>query len=83
MTDKPSLYQALAAGLVDKYGWDRATFIATAVRGYVYGQPNPGPYRNEAEAIYKRLGWEQAALLAAWFRNLNNRPDNVRPLIPR
>ncbi|MFG2311170.1 hypothetical protein ACGFS9_21245 [Streptomyces sp. NPDC048566] len=76
MCEDPHLYQALATALVDKYGWDRAALLATAVRGYVYGQPNPGPYRDDAEAIYKRLGWEQAALLACWFRNANNRPTD-------
>ncbi|MGW2895853.1 hypothetical protein ACWDAO_14830 [Streptomyces sp. NPDC001212] len=74
MNEQPSPYQALAAALVDQYGWDRATQIATAVRGYVYDSPNPGPYRDEAEAIYKRLGWEQAALLACWFRDARHWP---------
>ncbi|NJP72165.1 hypothetical protein [Streptomyces sp. C1-2] len=76
MADEPTLYRELATALVDEHGWDRATFIATAVRGYVYGQPSPSPYREAAEAIYKRLGWEQAALLTSWFRNLANRPPD-------
>lgn len=74
MTDVPNLYRSLAAALVDERGWDRAALLATAVRGYVYGSPNPGSYRDEAEGIYKRLGWEEAALLAAWFRDHRNRP---------
>ncbi|WP_381562904.1 hypothetical protein [Streptomyces eurythermus] len=74
MTETPDLYRSVAAALVDEFGWDRATFVATAVRGYVYGQPNPGPYREGAEKLYGQLGWQQAALLAAWFRDLRNWP---------
>lgn len=75
MADEPDSFRAVAALLVEHHGWDRATFIATAVRGYVYSQPNPGPYRDDAESIYNRLGWEQAALLAAWFRDSRNWPQ--------
>ncbi|MEU5112015.1 hypothetical protein AB0G64_10980 [Streptomyces longwoodensis] len=48
------------------------------MRGYVYGQPNPGPYREDAEALFTRLGWEQAALLASWFRDSRNWPKERR-----
>lgn len=78
VTQEPDLYQTLADTLIEERGWDHAVFLVTAVRGYVYGSPNPGPYRDEAEAIYKRLGWEQSALLASWFRDARNRPD-TRP----
>ncbi|MEW2272183.1 hypothetical protein [Streptomyces griseofuscus] len=74
MKGSAGLYQALAAVLIEEHGWGRAVLIATAVRGYVYGQPNPGPHRDEAEKLYARLGWEQAALLAAWFRDARNWP---------
>ncbi|WP_328449902.1 hypothetical protein OG780_19425 [Streptomyces sp. NBC_00386] len=50
--------------------------IATAVRGFVYDRPDPGPYRDDAQQIYNRLGWEQAALLAAWFRDSRNWPQS-------
>jgi hypothetical protein len=79
VTEKPDLFRAVASALVEEHGWDRATLIATAVRGYVYGRPDPGPYRDEAEAVYKRLGWEQAALLASWFRDSRNWPQR-RPI---
>lgn len=74
MADEPDLFRAVAAHLVEQHGWDRAVQIATAVRGYVYSQPNPGPHRDDAESIYNRLGWEQSALLAAWFRDSRNWP---------
>ncbi|MFF7521284.1 hypothetical protein [Streptomyces pseudovenezuelae] len=74
MTEAPKLYRTLAAALVEERGWDRASLLATAVRGYVYDSPNPGPYREDAQQIYDRLGWEQAALLAAWFRDSRNWP---------
>ncbi|MFF7754372.1 hypothetical protein ACFZCP_35235 [Streptomyces sp. NPDC007971] len=74
MTEEPDLFRAVAAALIKQHGWDRAIFVATAVRGYVYGQPNPGPHRDEAEKLYGQLGWEQSALLAAWFRDSRNWP---------
>ncbi|MEU9264585.1 hypothetical protein AB0E04_03900 [Streptomyces sp. NPDC048251] len=76
MTQNADLYRTLAAALVDEYGWDRANLIATALRGFVYGRPDPGPYRETAEPLYRRLGWEQAALLTAWFRDSRNWPNN-------
>lgn len=72
-------FRRIAAALVGEHGWNRATLIATAVRGYVYDRPNPGPYREDAEAIYRRLGWEQAALLACWFRDSRNWPSTNKP----
>jgi hypothetical protein len=72
--DAPDSYRRLAKALIVEHGWDHATFVATAVRSFVYGHSTPGPYRDQAEAIYERLGWEQAALLASWFRDANNRP---------
>lgn len=78
MTQESDLYQAVATALVEERGWDRATHIATAVRGFVYDRPDPGPHREDAEAIYKRLGWEQSALLAAWFRDSRNWPTKRR-----
>ncbi|MFD5227421.1 hypothetical protein ACFWJ5_02540 [Streptomyces qaidamensis] len=71
-------FRRIAAALVEQHGWDRAVLIATAVRGYVYDRPEPGPYRDDAEKIYDRLGWEQAALLASWFRDSRNWPKPTR-----
>jgi hypothetical protein len=79
VTEAPKLYRTLASALVEERGWDRASLLATAVRGYVYDSPNPGPYREDAQQIYNRLGWEQAALLAAWFRDSRNWPAKPPP----
>ncbi|MFD9651731.1 hypothetical protein [Streptomyces mirabilis] len=81
MTEERDLFRAVASLLIEQHGWDRAVQIATAVRGHVYSQPNAGPYRDDAEGIYNRLGWEQAALLAAWFRDSRNWPKK-RPSGP-
>lgn len=70
----PALFRDVAEVLVEEHGWDRAALIATAVRGFVYDRPDPGPYRDDAQKIYDRLGWEQAALLASWFRDSRNWP---------
>lgn len=78
MTDAPAEYREAASALVEEHGWDRATLIATALRGYVYNRPEPGPYRETAEPLYRQLGWEQAALLTAWFRDSRNWP-RTRP----
>jgi hypothetical protein len=78
VTEPPSLYRSVAEVLVEEHGWDRAVQIATAVRGYVYDRPDPGPSRDDAEKIYDRLGWEQAALLASWFRDSRNWPHRAR-----
>ncbi|MER6557237.1 hypothetical protein ABT300_05630 [Streptomyces sp. NPDC001027] len=78
MTETSTTYREVAAALVEEHGWDRATLIATAVRGYVYNRPDPGPYRETAEPLYRRLGWEQAALLASWFRDSRNWPGPKR-----
>ncbi|MEU6373937.1 hypothetical protein [Streptomyces sp. NPDC046909] len=72
--DDSECYRDVAEALIAEHGWERATFVATAVRGFVYGLPAPSPYRDTAEAIYERLGWEQAALLASWFRDARSRP---------
>ncbi|MFK0125553.1 hypothetical protein ACIQSP_19835 [Streptomyces nigra] len=75
--DAPDSYRRVAEALVEELGWDRATFVATAVRGFIYGSPSAGPYRDQAADIYERLGWEQAALLAAWFRDTRSRPGRL------
>ncbi|WP_432020517.1 hypothetical protein [Streptomyces sp. 1222.5] len=74
MTEAPAMYLALVDALIQELGWDRAVLVATAVRGYVYGRPDPGPYRDDAEKLYGQLGWEQSALLASWFRDSRNWP---------
>lgn len=65
----------LARGLVDQLGWTRALDVATALRSYVYGQPGGSELHKDVEPLYRRLGWEQSALVACWFRDACNRPD--------
>jgi hypothetical protein len=79
VADERASFKAVAGALIEQHGWQRAVLIATAVRGYVYDQPAPGPYREDAQQIYDRLGWEQAALLAAWFRDSRNWPAKPAP----
>lgn len=78
MSDEPELFRYLADMLIEEHGWGRAVLVATAVRGYVYGRPDPGPYRDQAEKIYGQLGWQQSALLASWFRDSRNWPKGQR-----
>lgn len=76
--DDAYTYESFAAGLVDQLGWTRALDVATALRSYVYGQPGGSDLHKAVEPLYRRLGWQQAALVACWFRDARNRPD-TRP----
>lgn len=71
-------YESLARDLVDGLGWTAAVDLAAALRGHVYGWPGDHPHHQDIKPLYDRLGWEQAALLACWFRNARNRPG-IRP----
>lgn len=71
-------YESLARDLVARLGWTAALDVATALRGYVYGQAGRSELHAAVRPIYEALGWEQAALLAAWFRDANNRPTAGR-----
>lgn len=72
-------YADFAADLVDQLGWTRALDVATALRSYVYGQPGSSDLHTAVRPLYNALGWQQAALVACWFRDANNRPDTFRP----
>lgn len=73
-------YADLARDLAGQLTWRGALDVATALRSYVYGQPGGSELHKAVEPLYRRLGWEQAALVAAWFRDANNRPtDRRRP----
>ncbi|MDX3279095.1 hypothetical protein [Streptomyces scabiei] len=76
--DDEYAYADFAADLADQLGWTRALDVATALRSYVYGQPGGSELHQAVEPLYRRLGWEQAALLTAWFRDANNRPTDRR-----
>ncbi|MEU3546278.1 hypothetical protein [Streptomyces longwoodensis] len=67
-------YASLARDMVDALGWTTAADVATALRAHVYGSPGGHTLHAAVRPLYGRLGWEQAALLAAWFRNTANRP---------
>ncbi|MFF7763119.1 hypothetical protein [Streptomyces griseorubiginosus] len=71
-------YADFARDLAQQLAWHGAVDIATALRSYVYGQPGGSDLHETVKPLYRRLGWEQAALVAAWFRNLDNRPQ-ARP----
>lgn len=67
-------YESLARDLVARLGWTAALDVATALRSYVYSQPGSSDLHKAVEPLYRRLGWEQAALVACWFRDARNRP---------
>jgi hypothetical protein len=71
-------YADFAADLVDQLGRTRALDVATALRSYVYGQPGSSDLHKAIEPLYRRLGWQQSALVACWFRDARNRPG-ARP----
>lgn len=69
-------YKSLAADLAQGLGWTDALDVATALRGHVYGWPGTHALHQAVKPLYDRLGWEQSALLAAWFRDARNRPGS-------
>lgn len=71
-------YADLARDLVDTLGWTGALDVATALRGHVYGWPGDHALHAAVKPLFDRLGWEQSALLACWFRDARNRPKDRR-----
>lgn len=67
-------YANLARDLVDGLGWTAALDVATALRGHVYGWPGEHSLHQDVRPLYDRLGWQQSALVACWFRDARNRP---------
>ena len=65
----------LSRDLALQLTWHGAVDVATALRSHVYGQPGHSELHEAVKPLYARLGWEQSALVAAWFRNLDNRPQ--------
>ncbi|MER7574906.1 hypothetical protein [Streptomyces sp. NPDC126514] len=74
-------YEDLARDMVDGLGWTAALDIATALRGHVYGWSGGHCLHQDVKPLYDRLGWEQAALLTAWFRDSRN-PSTDRRRTP-
>ncbi|MFJ3229767.1 hypothetical protein [Streptomyces sp. NPDC086787] len=71
----PYCYADFARDLAQQLTWLGALDVATALRSFVYGQPGGSDLHKAVEPLYRRLGWEQAALVACWFRDARNRPD--------
>lgn len=71
-------YESLARDMVSRLGWTGAVNVATALRSYVYGQPGGSDLHKAVAPLYRRLGWQQSALVSCWFRDARNRPD-TRP----
>jgi hypothetical protein len=72
-------YADFARDLAGQLTWPGALDVATALRSFVYGQPGGSDLHKAVEPLYRRLGWEQSALVASWFRDANNRPGRRRP----
>ena len=65
-------FESLAVAMVLKVGWGPAAQIADALKRHVRGWwIEPGPASTVAP-LFDLLGWEQAALLHAWFEHLEN-----------
>lgn len=77
--DDEYTYANLARDLVDGLGWTAAVELAAALRGHVYGQPGGHPLHQDVKPLYDRLGWQQSALVAAWFRDSRNWPSSNPP----
>lgn len=73
-TETAYTYRDFAQDLTRQLTWTGAVDIATALRAHVYGWSGGHPLHQDIKPLYDRLGWEQAALIACWFRNLDNRP---------
>lgn len=68
-------YEHFARDLVQRLSWTGAVDVATALRSHVYGSPGRSELQTDVRPIYDRLGWDQAALLASWFRDSRNWPQ--------
>lgn len=71
-------YESLALDLVDQLGWTRAVDVATGLRAHVYGWPGRSELHTAVRPIYQALGWEQSALVCAWFRDARNWPGTKK-----
>lgn len=75
-------YESLARDMVGALGWTAAVDLAAAVRSHVYSGSGGHSLHRDVKPLYEALGWEQAALLAAWFRDARNWPGTRRPRTP-
>lgn len=72
-------YVHFAQDLVQQLSWTGAVDVATALRGHVYGSPGRSELHTDVRPLYDQLGWEQSALVAAWFRDARDRPRKRKP----
>ena len=72
-------YADFARDLARQLTWHGAMDVATALRSHVYGQPGGSDLHKAVEPLYRRLGWEQSALVSCWFRDARNRPGRGAP----
>lgn len=68
-------YAEFARDLAAQLTWPGALDVATALRSFVYGQPGGSDLQRVVEPLYRRLGWQQSALVACWFRDSRNWPS--------
>ncbi|MFI2202654.1 hypothetical protein ACH47Z_18115 [Streptomyces sp. NPDC020192] len=71
-------YADFARDLVGQLTWTGAVDVATALRSFVYGQPGGSELHKAVEPLYRRLGWQQSALVVCWFRDCRNWPQRRR-----
>ena len=67
--DAVDLYESLSCDLCHRWGWEPAAALADKIRLAAEGL---GAGSADGERLYGLLGWQQAALLAAWFKDLRN-----------
>lgn len=65
-------FESLAVAMVLKLGWGPAAEIADALEGHVRSWWVEPHLAATTTPLYELLGWEQSALLRAWFSNLEN-----------
>lgn len=66
-------FECLAVAMILELGWCAAAKTAEALEPYIrgWGYKEEG-LQADVAPLYNLLGWEQSALLHAWFDNLDN-----------
>jgi hypothetical protein len=66
-------FESLAVAMILKLGWPAAAKTADSLKPFVRGWYVTDDDRRVAVGpLFELLGWEQSALLHAWFDNLDN-----------
>lgn len=79
LNDAAYTYEHFALDLIQQLAWTGAVDVATALRSHVYGSSGRSELHAGARALYDRLGWQQSALVACWFRDCRNWPNTSKP----